>query len=49
MDTIHTITMEDVPPDHGEFWGIGVYENKLKTKINREKESRAKVILNGIL
>ena len=27
-----------VPPDFEEFWGISVYENKLKTKINREKE-----------
>ena len=26
------------PPDHGEFWGIGVYRNSSKIKLPREKE-----------
>ena len=27
------------PPDHEEFWGIGVYEDKLKKKLSRDKNS----------
>ncbi|MEL1224183.1 MAG: two-component regulator propeller domain-containing protein [Candidatus Neomarinimicrobiota bacterium] len=26
-----------MPPDYKEFWGIGVYENKLKKNLNRDK------------
>ena len=27
-----------MPPDHGEFWGIGVFKNKLKIKLIEKKK-----------